>query len=133
MKPIRNGKKCGPNESCPCGSQKKLKKCCKKASHRLPRQVYPARAIASNPDFLAIAGTKVISEITQLLVNNNLPGQLVYLFYQTGTVFSEYNIRFLTEQAAQTVIGHIQRWSNMSTEQQQAWLDNWRQDYDDAD
>lgn len=132
MKPIRNGKKCGRNEACPCGSEKKLKKCCKKSCHKLPRRVVLPRAIEGNPDFTEVAGSAVITHVTQLLVNNNLPAKLVYLFYQTGTVFSEYNIQFLSEAAAQTVITHINRWTSMSESEQQVWIANWRTADDDA-
>ena len=133
MKPIRNGNKCGRNEACPCGSNKKLKKCCKKSSHKLPRRLVLPRVIENNPDFNAVAGSEAVAHVTKLLVNNNLPPKLIYLFYQTGTVFSEYNVRFLNEAAAQTVMAHIERWSHMSEAEQNAWIEQWRSLDDDAD
>jgi hypothetical protein len=130
MKPIRNGKKCGRNEACLCGSQKKSKKCCKKQTRKIPRRVIVPRALPGDTDFRQIAGSEAVEDVTRLLVNNNLPGPLVYLFYHTGSVFSEYNFQFLSEEAAARGVRILSQWQAMTEEEQSTWYYQWKEQKD---
>jgi hypothetical protein len=130
-KPIRNKNKCGRNEKCPCGSDKKVKKCCKMGKRVAPRMVIAPRQIPSNTDFVKLIGPELLNQLVPLLVNNNVPAQLVYLFYKTGTVFSEYNMRFLTDAVIEAASEHIREWLAMSEEAQQLWLNQWKETTND--